>query len=291
MKFVFAFLFMWGSVLGGYALAEGHLAQLWQPYEVIIILGGAFGGFLLGTSGDVMKAVGQDFPDYIKGGRYKSADYLELFSFLFLLFDKGRRSGMIALEDDIERPEESEIWQQFPKILKNHHLRDFVCDILRIKISGNMSAHEFEALMDIELETHHHEAMAPSTSVQLMADALPAFGIVAAVMGVVHTMGIISEPPDVLGQAVGAALVGTFLGVLLAYGMVGPFAQGLKSIAEEDCAYYLCAKTCFLADIQGYSPNNSLEFGRKTLPSKMRPDAIGLEERLRELKSSLKKSS
>ena len=291
MKFVIGLVMMWACVLGGYVGHGGTLAKLYQPFELVIIFGGAGFALLLGTESSVLKAIARDFSSYIKGGRFKTEDYFGLFSFLYLLFDKGRRSGMIALEDDIENPEESEIFQQFPQILNDHHLREFICDVMRIKISGNMSHHEFEALMDIELETHHHEAMGPSNAVQLMADALPAFGIVAAVMGVVTTMGIISEPPEILGAAVGAALVGTFLGVLLSYGMVGPFAQGLKSVAEEECAYYLCAKTCFLADVQGYAPNLSLEFGRKTLPSKIRPNAIALEERLREVKSSIKKAA
>lgn len=291
MKLIFGILTVFGCVLGGYAWHGGNVVGLIIPYEFVIIFGGAFGALILGTDTTVLKAMPRDFKFFFKGARFESDDYFGLFSFLFLLFDKGRRAGMIALEDDVENPEESEIFQQFPTFLNDHHFRDFVCDILRNKISGNMNHHEFEALMDIELETHHHEAMGPSTAVQLMADALPAFGIVAAVMGVVHTMGIISEPPDVLGAAVGSALVGTFLGVLLAYGMVGPIAQGLKSVAEEECAFYLCAKTCFLADVQGYSPNLSLEFGRMTLPNKVRPSSDELVERLREVKSSIKKSS
>jgi chemotaxis protein MotA len=198
---------------------------------------------------------------------------------------------MLALEDDVDRPEESEIWQQFPEILHDHHVKDFVCDIIRIKINGNLNVHEVEALMDIELDTHHHEAMAPSGAMQLMADGLPAFGIVAAVMGVVITMGFISEPPEVLGQKVGAALVGTFVGVLLSYGFAGPIASALKTVAEEDGAFLMCIKTCLIADISGYQPNMALEFGRKTIPSTVRPGANVLEDRIRELKAAAKKSS
>ncbi|MFZ8975114.1 MAG: flagellar motor stator protein MotA, partial [Pseudomonadales bacterium] len=258
MKFFIGLFGVIGSVLGGYVLSGGFLIQLYHPPELMIIAGGALFALVIGSSVDTVKGIGRDLKYVVKGVKYKTENYLELFSFLFLLFDKGRRSGMLALEDDVDRPEESEIWQQFPTILHNHHVKDFVCDIVRIKILGNLNVHEIEALMDIELDTHHHEAMLPSGAMQTMADGLPAFGIVAAVMGVVITMGYISEPPEVLGMKVGAALVGTFVGVLLAYGFAGPIASALKSVAEEDGAYIICIKTCLIADIQGYQPNMAL---------------------------------
>ena len=291
MKFFIGLLGVIGSVLGGYVLSGGFLIQLYHPPELMIIAGGALFALVIGSSVDTVKGIGRDLKYVVKGVKYKTENYLELFSFLFLLFDKGRRSGMLALEDDVDRPEESEIWQQFPTILHNHHVKDFVCDIVRIKILGNLNVHEIEALMDIELDTHHHEAMLPSGAMQTMADGLPAFGIVAAVMGVVITMGYISEPPEVLGMKVGAALVGTFVGVLLAYGFAGPIASALKSVAEEDGAYIICIKTCLIADIQGYQPNMALEFGRKTIPSVVRPTYTELDDRIREVKASSKKAS
>jgi chemotaxis protein MotA len=266
MKFLIGLLGVIASVLGGFVGSGGNLIMLWHPFELIIILGGAGFALVIGSSIETIKGIGRDLKFVISGLKYKEENYLDLFSFLFLLLDKGRRSGMLALEDDVDRPEESEIWQQFPAILSNHHVKDFVCDIIRIKINGNLNVHEVEALMDIELDTHHHEAMAPSSSMQTMADGLPAFGIVAAVMGVVITMGFISEPPEVLGQKVGAALVGTFVGVLLSYGFAGPIASALKTVAEEDGAFLMCIKTCLIADISGYQPNMALEFGRKTIP-------------------------
>ena len=171
---------MIGSVLGGYVESGGFLYQLWHPPELVIIGGGAIFALVIGSSMDTIKGIGRDFKFVLRGTKFKGESYLELFSFLYLLFDKGRRSGMLALEDDVDRPEDSEIWQQFPAILHNHHVKDFVCDILRIKILGNLNVHEIEALMDIELDTHHHEALQPSGAMQSMADGLPAFGIVAA---------------------------------------------------------------------------------------------------------------
>jgi len=291
MKFLIGLLGVIGSVLGGFVLSGGSLGTLYHPPELLIIAGGAFFALIIGNSIETIKGIGRDLKFVFAGLKYSEENYLDLFSFLFLLLDKGRRSGMLALEDDVDRPEESEIWQQFPTILSDHHVKDFVCDIIRIKINGNLNVHEVEALMDIELDTHHHEAMAPSSAMQLMADGLPAFGIVAAVMGVVITMGFISEPPEVLGMKVGAALVGTFVGVLLAYGFAGPIASALKSIAEEDGAFLMCIKTCLIADISGYQPNMALEFGRKTIPSTVRPGARVLEDRIRELKAAAKKSS
>ena len=219
MKFFIGLFGVIGSVLGGYVLSGGFLIQLYHPPELMIIAGGAIFALVIGSSMDTIKGIGRDFKFVLRGTKFKGENYLELFSFLYLLFDKGRRSGMLALEDDVDRPEDSEIWQQFPAILHNHHVKDFVCDILRIKILGNLNVHEIEALMDIELDTHHHEALQPSGAMQSMADGLPAFGIVAAVMGVVITMGFISEPPEVSGNegwcGIGRNLCGGFIGLWL----------------------------------------------------------------------------
>jgi chemotaxis protein MotA len=288
MKFFIGFLGVVASVLGGYIMHGGVLGLLWQPSEVVIIAGGGLFAFVLGTTVETMKGVGRDFKYILKGVKYRTESYLNIFSFLYMMFDKARRDGMLALEDHVNSPDQSEIWQRYPEILADHHVRDFVCDMLRIKIQGNLNVHELEALMDIELDTHHHEAMQPSSAVQTLADALPAFGIVAAVMGVVVTMGFITEPPEILGGLVGAALVGTFLGVLLAYGFAGPIANALKAVAEEDCAYLIAVKTCLIADLQGHPPQNALEFGRKTIPSTVRPSFDQLDDQIREVKAAAK---
>ena len=290
VKFVLGYIVVIGCVLGGYMMHGGYLAALWQPSEFIIIGGAAAGAFIVANPVHNIKAVGRYIPLMMKGTRFKSDDYLELLGMLYLVFDKIRRSGMLAIEDDVEDPEQSAIFQSFPKILKDHHVMDFISDYLRIMVLGNMNPHEIENLMDIELDTHHHESMLPSEAVTTMSDGLPAFGIVAAVMGVVITMGYISEPPEVLGTKVAAALVGTFLGVLLAYGFVGPLGQGLKHIADEEAAYFVCIKTCFIATLQGYGPDLALEYGRKTLPSVVRPSFSQLEESLRERKAAAKQA-
>ena len=184
----------------------------------------------------------------------------------------------MALEADIEEPHESEIFKEVPKLMSNHHLIDFICDYLRLMVGGNMNAFELESLMDLELETHHHEAEAPSHALQTMADGLPAFGIVAAVMGVVITMGYISEPPEVLGHHVGAALVGTFMGILMGYGFAGPMAGAMGVQAQEDGQLIGCAKICIIATLNGYTPQIAVEFGRKALTSDLRPTFMELEE-------------
>lgn len=290
MKFLLGYVVVLGSVLGGYIMHGGFLGALWQPSEFVIIGGAAAGAFIVANPMHNILAVGRNIPALIKGAQFKPEDYLDLLGMLYLVFDKIRRSGMLSIEDDVENPSESTIFQGFPKILMNHHAMDFISDYLRIMVLGNMNPHEIENLMDIELETHHHESMLPSEAVATMSDGLPAFGIVAAVMGVVITMGYISEPPEVLGTKVAAALVGTFLGVLLAYGFVGPLAGGLKHLADEQAAYFVCIKTCFIATLQGYGPDLALEYGRKTLPSTVRPSFSQLEESLRERKAAAKQA-
>ena len=291
MKFILGYVVVMGCVLGGYIMHGGFLSALYQPSEFVIIGGAAAGAFIVANPIHNMRAVGRNMPLIMKGDRFKTDDYLELLGMLYMVFDKIRRSGMLAIEDDVENPEQSSIFQMFPKIQQDHHVMDFISDYLRIMVLGNMNPHEIENLMDIELETHHHESMLPSEAVTTMSDGLPAFGIVAAVMGVVVTMGYISEPPEVLGTKVAAALVGTFLGVLLAYGFVGPLGNALKHLSDEEAAYFVCIKTCFIATLQGYGPDLALEYGRKTLPSVVRPSFSQLEESLRERKAAAKQSS
>ena len=291
MKFFFGYIVVIGCVLGGYRMHGGMIGLLYQPSEFVIIGGAALGAFIVANPIHNIRAIGHQIPLMIKGDRYKTDDYLDLLGMLYMVFDKIRRSGMLAIEDDVENPEQSAIFQMFPKIQGNHHAMDFISDYLRIMVLGNMNPHEIENLMDIELETHHHESMLPAEAVTTVADGLPAFGIVAAVMGVVVTMGYISEPPEILGGLVGAALVGTFLGVLLAYGFVAPLGHGLKHLADEEAAYFVCIKTCFIATLQGYGPDLALEYGRKTLPSVVRPSFSQLEESLRERKAAAKQAS
>jgi chemotaxis protein MotA len=278
MKFIIGLVITCACIITGYVAAGGYLAALWQPFEILIILGGATGAFVVANPGNVVTGTLKGILGLFKGQKYKKETYMELLGLMFKLFSKARKEGLMALEDDIENPHESEIFKEVPKLLANHHLIDFICDYLRLMVGGNMNAFELESLMDLELETHHHEVEAPSHALQTMADGLPAFGIVAAVMGVVITMGYISEPPEVLGHHVGAALVGTFMGILMGYGFAGPMAASMGEQAKEEGLIFGCAKTCIIATLNGYTPQIAVEFGRKALTSNLRPTFIELEE-------------
>jgi len=278
MKFTIGVLTVFAAVIGGYLLSHGDLLLLYQPFELLIILGGAMGAFVIANTKPVIMGSIKGVLALFKGSLYRKEHYMNVLGLMFDLFSKSRKEGLMALENDIEEPEQSPIFQKYPKIQSNHHLVDFICDYLRLMVGGNMNAFELENLMDIELETHHHEAARPSSAVTLMSDGLPAFGIVAAVMGVVITMGFISEPPEVLGAHVGAALVGTFLGILLSYGFVGPMGNAMGAQVEEEGKLYESVKVCILATLNGYTPQIAVEFGRKVLYSDVRPGFIELEE-------------
>lgn len=284
MKFILGMLFVTGSVIGGYTLSHGHLGILLQPYEFLIIFGAASGAFLASNPGTVVKGVLGSIPTLLKGSKYNKQSYLDLLALMYELFSKARKEGLMALENDIEEPNESEIFKRYPKVLKDHHALDFICDYLRLMVGGSMNSMELENLMDVELDTHHEEAHLPSHAVTSMADGLPAFGIVAAVLGVVITMGAISEPPEVLGHHIAAALVGTFLGILLAYGYVNPIGTFLGHVKREESKYLECIKVCILATLNGYTPQVAVEFGRKALYSSVRPGFAELEEYVKNIK-------
>jgi chemotaxis protein MotA len=221
----------------------------------------------------------------IKPEAYTKDDYLEMLSVLYMLFKLARTKGWLALESHIEDPGQSDLFNQFKSFSDNHHAVVFLCDYLRIISLGNENPHEIEALMDEEIETLEHEKMHPSHAVQTMADGIPALGIVAAVLGVIKTMGAISEPPEVLGKMIGGALVGTFLGVYASYGFVGPIASALGSRAESELQYYKCMKVSVIAYLNGAAPQVAVEFARKFLPHHLRPGFNELEEKLNELPS------
>ncbi len=281
MKFILGLVITIASIVVGYLASGGAMGALWQPFEILIILGGAIGAFIVAFPAKVVIGTLKGIFALLKGQKYKKETYMELLGLMFNLFSKARKEGLMALEADIEEPHDSEIFKAATKINGNHHLIDFICDYLRLMVGGNMNAFELESLMDLELETHHHEVEAPSHALQNMADGLPAFGIVAAVMGVVITMGYISEPPEVLGHHVGAALVGTFMGILMGYGFAGPMAASMGEQAKEEGLIFGCAKTCIIATLNGYTPQIAVEFGRKALTSDLRPSFIELEEHVK----------
>ncbi len=270
-----------GSILGGY-LPHGSFAVLIQPLEFVIIFGAATGGFIISNPPEVLIGVGKNLGKTFKGAPHNKQSYIELLTLLYTLFRLAKSKGPLALEAHIENPEESAIFKNFPKFSANHHAVTFLCDYLRMITMGTENAFEVEALIDEEIETHHSENARIAGAVTNMADGLPAFGIVAAVLGVINTMASILEPPEVLGELIGAALVGTFLGVLLAYGFIGPLGNALKGYADADTKYYACMKAALVAHMQGYAPAISIEFARKLLFSNERPTFTELEDAVNE---------
>jgi chemotaxis protein MotA len=265
------------SVFGGFALAGGHLHSLLQPIELLMIGGAGFGAFLVGNSGAALKATFKAVPKVFKGSKYKKTHYMELMALLYEMLGKIRKEGLMSIEGDVENSSESPLFAKYPVILSDHHVIEFLTDYLRIMVSGNLNAMELENLMDVEIETHHHEEMLPSHVIAKLGDALPAFGIVAAVMGVVHTMGSVGIPPAELGKLIGAALVGTFLGILLSYGFIGPLASVLEQKADESTKMFQTIKVTLLANLNGYAPAMAVEFGRKVLLSTERPGFVEME--------------
>jgi chemotaxis protein MotA len=274
-----------GSVFGGFALSGGHLGALFQPLELLMIGGAAGGAFLVGNNGKAIKATLKALPTVLKGSTYTKALYMELMALLFEILTKSRKEGLMSIEGDIEEPESSPIFSKYPGVLADHHLIEFMTDYLRLMVSGNMDAFQIENLMDNEIETHHHEGEIPVHCIAKLGDGMPAFGIVAAVMGVVHTMESVGIPPSELGMLIAHALVGTFLGILLAYGFVGPLSSLLEQKLHESTKIYQCVKVTLLASLNGYAPALSIEFGRKVLFSTERPTFLELEEHVKQAKS------
>ncbi|WP_137719252.1 flagellar motor stator protein MotA [Methylobacillus flagellatus] len=284
--FVFlGYLVVMGSVFGGFALAGGHLAALFQPLELLMIGGGALGAFLVGNDTKSIKATMKALPQILKGSKFSKALYLDLLALIFEVLAKVRKDGLMSIEADVEAPEQSPLFQKYPRLLADHHLVDFLCDYLRLMVTGNMDAFQIENLMDNEIDTHHHESLVPSHCIARVGDGLPAFGIVAAVMGVVHTMESVGAPPAELGMMIAHALVGTFLGILLAYGFVGPLATLLEQKTEESSKMLQCIKVSLIASLNGYAPAIAVEFGRKVLYSTERPGFLELEDYVKQAKN------
>jgi len=269
-------------VFGSFLISGGNLAVILEalPHEMMAIAGAATAAYLISNSMIVIKATGTGFQKVFSGPKWKASDYRDLLSLLFLLTKTMKSRGVIALENHIERPAESTIFTRFPNIMKDHFAVDFICDTLRMMTMNLEDPHQVEDAMEKQLEKHHHEAMAPAGALQSMADALPALGIVAAVLGVIKTMGSITEPPEVLGAMIGGALVGTFMGVFLAYGLVGPMATRMKSIVDEEAAFYRIIQSVLVAHLHGNPAQISVEIGRGDIPSAAQPSFLELEEAL-----------
>lgn len=271
-------------VLGGYVLSHGHIVALWQPYELMIIGGGAIGAFLSANPAKIVKEALQNVVALVKGPKYRKQDYIDLLALLYDIFGLIRKQGLLAVEAHLEDPQSSTLFTAYPRLMKEHHLIEFTTDCLRLMVGGNMNPHELEQLLEVELETHHQEAEAPAMAVSKMADALPGFGIVAAVLGIVTTMSQLGGDTSQIGEHIAGALVGTFLGILLCYGFVGPLGAAMESRVHEDGKAFECVKVALLASLRGYNPKVSVEFARKTLSSHMRPNFQDFEEHLKGIK-------
>ena len=266
-------------IFGVYIVHGGNIQVILKalPFEMITIGGSALGAFVVNNQPKVLKATLKAIPQALKGSKYTKARYMELLAMLYEILQKARKEGLMAIEKDVETPHESEIFKKYPVVGNDHHVIEFTTDYLRMMVSGNLNSHEIEALMDAEIDTHHAEAHAPVAAIARLAGALPAFGIVAAVLGVVNTMGSVGQPPSVLGGMIASALVGTFLGILLAYGFVEPLGGLLEQKTEDAAKEFQCIKSTLLASMQGYNPATAIEFGRKVLFSTDRPTFSELE--------------
>ncbi len=285
MLIVVGFIVVMLAVFGGFVLQDGHLAALFQPYELLMIFGGALGAFVIGNDRKAISLTWHSVPTLFRGSRYTRELYMSLMAVMFDVLTKVRREGLMSLEDDIDSPHESAIFGKYRLVLEDHHLLDFITDYLRLLVSGTMNSYQLENLMDCEIETYQEDSDIPVQAIHKLADGMPAFGIVAAVMGVVHTMGSIGRPPAELGSLIAAALVGTFLGILLSYGLVAPLGSLLHRRHQETVKALQCVKVTLMASMNGYAPTIAVEFGRKVISATERPSFAELEGHVRQLKS------
>ena len=270
-------------IFGVYIAHGGNMTPIIKalPFELTTILGAALGAFLANNQMKVIKATLAGLGRCFKGSKYSKARYMELMALLFDILQKARKEGLMSIEKDVEEPHNSPIFKKYPTVGSDHHIVEFITDYLRMMVSGNLNAHEIESLMDSEIDTHHAEEHAAVAAIGRLAGGLPAFGIVAAVLGVINTMGSVGQPPAVLGGMIGSALVGTFLGIFMAYGFVEPLGGLLEQKVEDAGKELQCIKTTLLASMQGYAPQVAIEFGRKVLYSGDRPSFTELESHVK----------
>lgn len=279
---IIGILVVLGSVIGGFLMEKGKLPVLIQPAEFLTIAGAAIGTFLAANPMHVVKGSIAGVIGVVKGGGVPEKRYIESLKMLFDVFSKARKEGMIAIEADIEEPEKSPIFSKYPVFLKDHHVSAFVCDTMRMAVTGGVKPLDVDQMMELDLEVHHHTSMQPTHALTSVADALPGLGIVAAVLGIVVTMGALGGPPAEIGHKVAAALVGTFLGILLCYGVLGPIAANMSKSTEEKHAYYHVLRVTLLAFIKGTSPILAIELGRRAIPEHVRPKFAVMEKACRE---------
>lgn len=288
MPIIIGYIIVIASTLLGYVLSGGYLAVLFQPLELLIIGGAALGAFIVSNNTKVLMATTKSIGKLFQRSKYNKTLYLALISLLYSILNKIRQNGMLSIESDIDNPQESELFKRCPQILADSQICDFITDYLRLMISGNMNVYEIEALMDEELSTYQAELEKPAEAIASIGDGLPAFGIVAAVMGVINTLAKADRPASELGELIAHAMVGTFLGILLAYGFISPLAALLRQKNMNATKVLECIKVVLIASMHGYAPQICIEFGRKTLFSSERPTFFELENHVQQSKESTK---
>lgn len=260
-----------GAIVGGYLMEHGNMRVLLQPAELIIIGGAAIGTVLIANPLHILKKIGAGVAGAFGGSKYGKPQYLETLKMMYELFSRARKEGLMALESDSDNPEQSPVFSKYPKFLKNHHALPFVCDTIRMAAGGGIEPFDVDQMIENDMEVHHHDATQPVTALSTMADSLPGLGIVAAVLGVVITMGALGGPPEEIGHKVAAALVGTFLGILLCYGFIGPLSANMAKATEEEHAYYHMLRVVIVSFIKGSPPTIAVEYGRRAIPGNVRP--------------------
>jgi chemotaxis protein MotA len=269
---------VFGAVIGGFLMEKGHMAVLIQPAELLILGGAAIGTLLIANPIDIIKGIVAGLLGVLKGSPFTSDRYLSTLKMMYQFLNKVRKEGLLSVEMDVEKPEESTIFKNYPDFLHDHHARDFVCDTLRMAITGGVEPFDMDQMMELDMEVHHHEASVPISSLNTVADALPGLGIVAAVLGVVITMGSLGGPPEEIGAHVAAALVGTFLGILACYGLVGPLSSNMSKTADAHNEYLQVLRVLLLSFLKGSAPMIAIEMGRRAIPAHVRPSFDAMEK-------------
>jgi chemotaxis protein MotA len=279
---IIGIVLVFGAVLAGFLMEKGPLLVLMQPSEFVIIGGAALGAMVAANPIHILKKIISGVMGILKGSKFSKGRYLEGLKMMFSLFNKARKEGLVAIESDVEEPEKSPVFSKYPAFLKDHHIRDFVCDTMRMAITGGATPFDVDQMMELDLEVHHASSVAPSAAMASMAESLPGMGIVAAVLGVVITMGALGGPPEEIGHKVAAALVGTFLGILLCYGVVGPMSSTMSKMVDDEHAYYHVLRVVMLSFIKGMSPMLAVEMGRRAIPEHVRPSFQEMEKGCRQ---------
>jgi chemotaxis protein MotA len=281
MFVIIGIVVVFGAVLAGYLMEHGNIKVLIQPAELVIIFGAAVGTVLIANPLHILKALVGGIAGAFGGSKYTREKYLETLKMLFELFSRARKEGLMALEADSDAPDKSPVFSKYPKFLKDHHALDFVCDTIRMAAGGGVEPFDVDQMMELDMDVHHHGAALPIAALSTMADALPGLGIVAAVLGVVITMGALGGPPEEIGHKVAAALVGTFLGILLCYGLIGPIAGNMAKTSDEEHAYYHVLRVVIVSFMKGTPPSIAVEYGRRAIPGHVRPSFQDTEKHIK----------